>query len=147
MGIELFERAAEAKGCLLKAEQLLDANADSGPDRGPGFLLTFDVGRILVAADRTNARLLVRQIENLEEVASIQLAPLDEEEPWWRIAGSPITRAWPCHEGSGAEAAGEIKNLRIQFRDDTDSPRIVSLRYEAGAVRVGLHTKPAPEPE
>ena len=51
MGVELFERAAEVGGCFLKAEQLVESGGDDDPLRGPGYLLTFDVGRILVAAD------------------------------------------------------------------------------------------------
>jgi hypothetical protein len=145
LGIELFERAAEVNGCFLKAEQLLDVDADTDadtdedPGRGPGYLLTFDVGRILIAADRKNARLVVRQIHSLDELTSIRLVPLDEEEPWWRLAGNPITRAWPCHEGFGAESAGEVSDLRMQFRADGERSHIISLRYDAGAVRVALH--------
>ena len=141
MGIELFERAAEARGCFLKAELLLEAGSEGDPQRGPGYLLTFDIGRILIAADRKNARLLVRQIESRDEVDSVPLAPLDEEEPWWRLAGNPITRAWPCPDGSGASASDEISDLRMQFRADDESPHIVSLRYEAGAVCVALHER------
>jgi len=144
LGIELFERAAEVKGCFLKAEQLLEADSEGDPKRGPGYLLTFDVGRILIAADRKNARLLVRQIENRDEVDSVRLASLEEEEPWWRLAGNPLTRAWPCPDGSGASASDEISDLRMQFRADDESPHIVSLRYEAGAVCVALHDDKKP---
>ena len=144
MGIELFERAAEVNGCFLKAELLLEADTEGDPKRGPGYLLTFDVGRILIAADRKNARLLVRQIESRDDVDSVRLAPLDEEEPWWRLAGSPITRAWPCPDGSGASASDEVRDLRMQFRADDESPHIVSLRYEAGAVCVALHAYEKP---
>ena len=40
----------------------------------------------------------------------------------------------------GAEGAGEVSDLRMQFREDAEGPHIVSLRYDAGAVCVGLHT-------
>jgi len=144
LGIELLERAAEVSGCFLKAERLVDAGGDDDPARGPGYLLTFDVGRILVVADRTNDCLQLRKVESLDEVASIRLAPLDEEEPWWRLAGNPITRAWPCHEGSGASVSGgEVADIRMQFRPEGQDPRFVSLRYEAGAVHVSLHDQPA----
>jgi hypothetical protein len=140
LGIELLERAAEAGGCFLKAERLLDAEGAADSSSGPGYLLTFDVGRILVVADRANGCLQLRQVESADEVASIRLAPLDEEEPWWRLAGNPITRAWPCHEGSGASiSTGEVGDIRMQFRRRDDKPRFVSLRYEAGAVHVALH--------
>ncbi|MCS5636329.1 MAG: hypothetical protein NZ990_07415 [Myxococcota bacterium] len=140
MGIELLERAAEVSGCFLRAERLVDAESDDDPSRGPGYLLTFDVGRILVVADRVNSCLQLRQVKSLDEVASIRLDPLDEEEPWWRLAGDAITRAWPCHEGSGASiSAGEVGDIRMQFRREDEKPRFVSLRYEEGVVRVALH--------
>jgi len=144
VGVELFERAAEVGGCFLKAEQLVASGGDHDPLRGPGYLLTFDVGRILVAADPRNACLLIRQIESLEEVASVRLAPLDEEEPWWRIAGNPLTRAWPSEEGVGATTGeGEVRDLRMQFRGEGDRPRVVFLCYDSGAVRAGLHAASA----
>ncbi len=137
MGIELFERAAEARGRFLRAEQLQAAGGASDPQRGPGFLLTFDVGRILVAADPGNQSLLLRQVKNPEEVASIRLTELGEEEPWWRIVGDPLTAVWPVHRGAGASGGmGAPRELRLQFRESAESPRVVVLGFDAGAVRV-----------
>ncbi len=146
MGVEFFERAAEVKGTFLKAEQLVEAGSDQDPSWGPGYLLTFDVGRLLVVADRGKACLQVRQVQDLEEIASIRLASLEEEEPWWRLAGNTITRAWPSHPGAGAAAAAdEVSELRMQFRDEGESPRVVSLCYDTGGIRVASHDpgKPA----
>ena len=145
MGIELLERAAEVNGCFLKAERLVEAEGDDDPSRSPGYLLTFDVGRILVVADRVKGCLQLRQVQSLDEVSSIRLAALDEEEPWWRLAGNPMTGAWPRPEGSGASASGgEVADIRMQFRQDDQQPRFVSLRYEAGAVHVSLRDQGAP---
>jgi hypothetical protein len=142
LGVELFERAAEANGNFLKAEQLVEVDGGEDPLRGPGYLLTFDVGRILVAADRRKACLSIRQVESLDEVASIRRVALDEEEPWWRVAGNSITRAWPSEGGSGATTGdGEVSGLRMQFRGEGESPRVIFLRYEDGAVHVGLHSQ------
>ncbi|MDE0886710.1 MAG: hypothetical protein OSB70_14375 [Myxococcota bacterium] len=139
MGIELLERAAEAKGTFLKAEQLLEARGDPDPSRGPGYLLTFDVGRVLVVADRGNACLAIRQVEAVDEYTSLRMASLEEEEPWWRVAGNPLVRAWPAHSGEGAASASEgISELRMQFRQEGDRPRIVSMRYQDGAVLVAM---------
>ena len=41
MGIELFERAAEARGRILRVEQLVAAGAEPVASHGPGFLFTF----------------------------------------------------------------------------------------------------------
>lgn len=137
MGIELFERIAEARGRILRVEQLVAAGAAPDPSHGPGYLLTFDVGRILVAADRVHGRLLLRPVAAPAELEGIARAPLDEEEPWWRVAGNPLVRAWPVESGAGAASgAGDVRELRLQFRDDDASPKLISLRYEGGAVWV-----------
>jgi len=144
VGIELFERVAEVGGCFLKAEQLMESGGDHDPLRGPGYLVTFDGCRILVAADPRHGCQLIRLIESLDEVASVSPAPLDEEEPWRRIAGNPLTRAWPLLYGcGGATGEGEVRDLRMQFRGEGDSPRVVFLCYESGAVRAGLHAASA----
>lgn len=143
MGIELFERVAEARGRMLRVEQLVPAGGASDPRRGPGLLLTFDVGRILVVADPAHGRLLVRHIESAAEVEAIKRAPLDEEEPWWRVAGNSITRAWPGGAGAGEGAAagtGDLREVRLQFREDEENPKVISLRYDDGAVRVAEET-------
>jgi len=139
LGIELFERVAEAQGRILKVDQLVAAGGDPDPSRGPGYLLTFDVGRILVVADPQHDRLLVRAVESPAAVEAIRTASVEEEEPWWRVVGNPATRAWPGSDGEGATAAsGDVREVRIQFREDTENPRVVSLRYDAQAVRVGM---------
>jgi len=140
LGFDLFERAAEANGSFLKAEQLVEAAGGDDPLRGPGYLLTFDIGRILVAADRGKACLSIRQVMSLDEVASIRLLALDEEEPWWRVAGNPITGAWPSEGGSGATTGdAQVSGLGMQFRGEGENPRVIFLRYDDGAVQVGLH--------
>ncbi len=145
MGIELFERAVEASGRILRAERLLAAGSGD-PMRGPGYLLTFDIGRILVAADPKGERLLVREVPAGDDLA-VRLASLDEEEPWWRVVGNVltrVTRVWPAPSGAGAlGVSGEVRGFRIQFREDDDNPRVVSFCYEAGGVRVGEEKKEA----
>lgn len=139
MGIELFERIAEARGRILKVDQLVTAGADPDPGRGPGYLLTFDVGRVLVVADPPNSRLLVRAIESASMLADIKSARVDEEEPWWRVVGNPVIRAWPGGSGEGAiTPSSDVREVRIQFREDADNPRVVSLRYESETVRIGM---------
>ncbi|MDG2335892.1 MAG: hypothetical protein P8Q97_16895 [Myxococcota bacterium] len=148
MGIELLERAAEAQGTFLKAEQLVQAGGGDDPSRGPGYLLTFDVGRILVVADRSNACLVLRQIQAADEVGSLRMASLEEEEPWWRVAGNPLVKAWPAPSGEGAASASEeISDVRMQFRQESDRPRVVSMRYQDGAVLVAMHAHVEETPE
>ncbi|MCH2184424.1 hypothetical protein MK280_00970 [Myxococcota bacterium] len=137
MGIELLERAAEAGGRLLRVEQLALAGEADTPERGAGFLLTFDVGRILVAADRVHEQLVIRHIDSAEALSAIRLRPLDEEEPWWKLAGNPLTGAWLRAEGEGAAAgSGAVSHVRLQFRESDQNPKRIALLYEQGSVRV-----------
>ena len=143
MGIELLERAAEARGRLLRVEQLVSAGGGDTPERGAGFLLTFDAGRILIVADRVHEGLVYRHIESAEVLSDIQLRALDEEEPWWRLAGNPLTGAWLWAEGEGAATgSGAVAHVRLQFREPDQNPKLVALLYEEGSVRV---VNPHPE--
>ena len=139
LSIELFERVVDAGGLLLRAEQLVSADGRLSPDRGPGFLLTFDVGRILVVADTGQAQLLLRHVESADALSAVKLRSLDEEEPWWRVAGNPLTRTWPGGVGSGAASpSAEVDEIRLQFRADEDNPKVISFRYDAGTVQIAL---------
>ena len=133
--MELLERAAEAEDRVLKVEQLVEQGAEPSPEQGIGYLLTFDVGRVLVLPDARSSSLTLREIKNLEEIEAIQLLSLAEEEPWWRVLGQRLTRAWPGPQGEGAlSSGGEPDQVRLQFRPDTDNPKIVSLEYADGRV-------------
>jgi hypothetical protein len=136
VGIELFERAAEARGRILRVEQLVPEGAGSNPACGAGYLLTFDVGRILVAPDAATGELRLTHVEQRGDVQGA-LLPLEEEEPWWRVVGNPITRAWQASGDAGTTAsAGESSDVRIQFREDEENPKVISFRFEGGAVCV-----------
>ena len=143
MGIELFERAAGARARILRVEQLFPEGAGPNPACAAGYLLTFDVGRILVAPDAASGGLRLTHVEQRDDVSGA-LLPLEEEEPWWRVLGNPITRAWPASAHAGAVASGgEPSDVRIQFREDEENPKVISFRFEGGAVRV---TKESPCP-
>jgi len=138
VGIELFERATESGGRILRVEQLAPADGRADAAHGPGYLLTFDVGRILVAATPSTSRLVLSEIPAADELGA-QLWTLDEEEPWWRLAGCAVTRVWPIGMGEGAEAGdGDVQGVRLQFRADDENPRFVSLGFDDGGVRVAL---------
>ena len=130
-GLEIFERAVEARGRLLRAE------ADqSGP--APGVLaLTFDVGRIVLRPGEEG--LLV---EHAGDAATLPegLQALDDEEPWWRLLGQSITASWPggVEDGVGARGLGSLMVLKLRFREESDNPRIVRLEAAGRAVRVSL---------
>ncbi len=137
VGIELLERAAEAGGRLLRVERLVASGSADSAGRGAGFLLTFDVGRVLVAADRVHESLMIRHVDSAEALSAIRLMPLDEEEPWWRLAGQPLTGAWLRSEGEGAASgAGGESHVRLQFREPDQNPKRIAFLYEQGSVRV-----------
>jgi hypothetical protein len=136
VGIELFERAAEARAHILRVEQLVPEGGGSDPACGAGYLLTFDVGRILVAPNAATGGLRLARVEQRGDLPG-GLLPLEEEEPWWRVLGSSITRVWPAATDAGAAAGGVgVSAVRIQFREDEENPKVISLSFEGGAVRV-----------
>jgi hypothetical protein len=140
---ELFEKAAEADARILKVDQLMESGADPTPEQGIGYLLTFDVGRVLVLPDREKACLALREVPSAEEIEEIQLLSLSEEEPWWRVMGQSLTGAWPGARGEGASSsAGDPDEIRLQFRADEENPKVISLRYGGGRVHVQQKENP-----
>ena len=126
-GIELFERAAEAKARLLRVARFRAESAGA-----TGLLLTFDVGLIAIeplAAD--DAALAVSHPEE-EESPPQNLDPLDEEEPWWRLLGSPLTAVWPGTDGP------PLREIGLRFREPEDAARVVTLVTRGGSVATML---------
>lgn len=89
-GQELFERAAGAKAQLLRADRVAPLGGDDAT-RAVAYLLTFDVGRILVAAEPAAAQLTATLVPD-PDAAPSGLLDASEEEPWWRILGTPLAR-------------------------------------------------------
>jgi len=136
VGIELFERAAGARARMLRVEQLVPEGGRSNPACGAGYLLTFDVGRVLVAPDAASGGLRLAHVEQRGDLPG-SLVPLEEEEPWWRVVGHSITRVWAAATDAGAATGGAgVSAVRIQFREDEENPKVISLSLEGGAVRV-----------
>ncbi len=136
---------------------MLKAEGDrTGPKLGL-LVLTFDIGRILIATEgatdgstedaREGARdgstagstLTVRHV--LERAALPPgLISLQEEEPWWRLLGHPLTAVWPgdVEWGTGARSLGPSTVLKLRFREESENPRVITLAAVAGAVAVTL---------
>jgi len=132
MGIELLEKAAAGRARFLRAERVDAGGAGIDATLAPAYLLTFDVGRVLVTTDRSRAHLDLRFVETPGPLPAGRTA-LDEEEPWWRVAGNPITRVWR-DEGSGD------RQVRLQFREDGENPKVIRMSFERGQVRIRLET-------
>ena len=114
--MELLERAAAAASPLLAAESIADG----------GLLLTFEAGRLRLAGEPASAELVVELVA-AGDLDALRRVNLGEEEPWWRLVGSPLVAV---HAISGGAA--------LQFRHDEDNPRVVEIVLEAGTLRVGL---------
>ncbi len=130
-GLEVFERAVLARGRILRSE----ANRRGAT---PGILvLTLDVGRIVIRPGDDG--LLIEHVEDAGRLPT-GLESVDDEEPWWRLLGQPITAAWPggVEEGVGAGGLGSLMVLKLRFREESDNPRIVRLETAGRAVRVSL---------
>ena len=130
-GLEILERAAEARGKILRVE---------GDREGAtvGVLgLTFDVGRVLVTPGEEGVEVRALDASGAEDYG---LGALDESEPWWRVIGQPITAAWPggVEEGVGARGLGSLMVLKLRFREENENPRIVRLEATGSALRVSL---------
>lgn len=137
--LEIFERAVGSGGRLLKAE-----GDRAGPKLGL-LVLTFDIGRILIATDSAmdsatdGSTLTVRH--GLERAGLPPgLVSLQEEEPWWRLLGHPLTAVWPgdVEWGTGARSLGPSTILKLRFREESENPRVITLAAVGGAVTVTL---------
>jgi hypothetical protein len=131
MGIELFERVAEVGAPLLKVD-LRPEKQDAS--RLSALLLTFDVGRLLVRPDPRREEL---SIDVVVAGAPPPAGLVDglEEEPWWRLLGSPVARVWTVEGGLRG-------GVCLQFRADDDAPRIVTLEAQGASLAVRLENPP-----
>jgi hypothetical protein len=124
--MERFQWAVDAKARLLKVETL-------GRGSGTfalGFLLTFDVGRLLVRLEEATGQVHSVHLETQEGLLE-EVVDTCEQDPWWAVLGNPIVRVWRP-EGGVAGTTG----LRIQFREDDHNPKIIALIPEGTGVRV-----------
>lgn len=96
--------------------------------------LTFDVGRVVLRAvdDALRAEAVAER-----EALPAGLVRLDEEEPWWRVLGQPITGAWPVVD----DASGS--SIALRFREADQNPRIIGVAAAGPALRVSLQGKGA----
>lgn len=125
--LTLFERAAEARGQLLRAEA-------EGPVASPvRLLLTFDVGRILVEPRAVG--FVASQLE-ISVPAPSGLRALDEEEPWWRLLGHPLTGVSLASPEDAASP--DVGGLLLRFRELDANPVTLRLIPGTGSVSVGV---------
>jgi hypothetical protein len=129
--LEIFQRAVDARGRLLRVE---GAPLGTTPQR---LAMTFDIGRILL--EPQGAGLSVTHLEASDSIPA-GLQPLDEEEPWWRLLGNPITAAWPggAEESVAARSAESLPILKLRFREESENPKVVVLEASGPSLRVSI---------
>lgn len=130
-GLAILERAAESRGKILRAE-----GDRAGSSLGV-LALTFDVGRVRITP--SEAGLEIAGVEGRDAMPP-GLGSLDEEEPWWRLLGHPLTAAWPggVEEGVGASGLSSLMVLKLRFREESENPRVVRIEATGSRVRVSL---------
>ena len=121
-------RDAEAK--LLAVERLPGVGGDE--QLGAAFLLVFDAGRVLVAAEAETRSLCALHSEDKEDAPSGMISSI-EEEPWWRVLGCPLSGVWDETEGAV---------LRLELRSEGAARRFITLTAEGEAVRCALAQAP-----
>ena len=130
-GLEIFEAIVEKGGRILRAE------ADGRHATPHVLVLTFDVGRVVIQSDEQGL-----SVEQVGDRASVPdgLTGLDDEEPWWRLFGQPLSAAWPggVADGVGARGLGSLMMLKLRFREESENSRVVLLETVGRAVRVSL---------
>ena len=125
--MEAFRNAADAGAQLLKVERLAQAG-DDGIPLASAYLLTFDAGRVLLAADPARGRLVANPIPDQESVPG-GLVDASEDEPWWRLLGCPLTHATPATEQTA---------LGLDFRVSGGELRRLVIVMSGGAIRAEL---------
>jgi hypothetical protein len=125
--MEVFTNAANAGAQLLKAERLAQAGDDE-TSLTSAYLLTFDVGLILLASDPARGQLVSNPIPDAESVPG-GLVDASEEEPWWRLLGCSLAHA---------TATAGPTTLRLDFRISGGGLRSLDLDMVGGAIRAKL---------
>lgn len=129
--LDIFERAVTARGRLLRVE------ADRADPLPRILALTFDIGCIAL---RPEAGELRAEAVGDRAVLPAGLVPLDEEDPWWRVLGQPITAVWPVGgDVNGLVATAPVLHaVKLRFRESDQNPRIVAVTAAGAALRVTL---------
>jgi len=129
--LEILESVVQAGARILRAE------ADRTGTTHEVLALTFDRGRIVIRSD--DEGLTISRAADRGELPA-ELAVLDEEDPWWRLLGQPITAAWPggVEDGVGARGLHSLMVLKMRFRAESDNPRVLCFEAAGRSVRVSL---------
>ncbi len=115
---EVLKGIAEAGGKLLRVEREPAPGAGEAA-RSRRLRLCFDVGSVELHAEADGLAASIPQAETPWTRA-------DEDEPWWTVIGSPLTRVAPQAGGGSL----------VQFRADDASPKLFVLVAEDEAVTV-----------
>jgi hypothetical protein len=118
--LDVFDRAAAGGATLLRVERIPAAHENTAA----AFVLTFDVGFVLVQTDAATGILEAVHLEDRTEFEN-ELLDASEEEPWWRLLGCPLAKSQPASDASF---------VRLQFTIADARPRTLRLASSAGGV-------------
>jgi hypothetical protein len=123
---EILERVIQAQGRLLRVERAPLAGP-AGARASSLLRLTFDIGVVTVRPGGDASGLEV-QIGEAASPGSPVFVSADEDDPWWRVMGCPLTRV----------QAREPGGVRVQFRGDLENPRRLVLIPRHGGIETSL---------
>jgi hypothetical protein len=134
--MELLAKVIELDGRLLQVDRGSPAGGNERDEMcAPAILLRFDVAQVLVMGLGKQA-LDILQVESPEAVG-VPLAAGSEDEPWWRVLGSPLAQL----SNPEVDESGALQAIRLQFRADDQNPCFITLRFDTGMVRAQLSLK------
>ena len=120
---------------LAQPGQLLRVELEPAVADPQGFrvaLLSFDTGRLWLGVHEDGGI----EMRLTDEGAVSGMVRAEEEDPWWKLMGTGI---WAGRAELDAE--GRQTRVDLQFRQDEENPRIVSLWVRDGALRVSDRAK------
>jgi hypothetical protein len=133
----VLEELAGTAARLLRAQQ---TPLPGQSELYEAVVLTFDRARLIITPSGRGDELALRLDPGDSDVLRPDLAAAaqdsGEEEPWWRVLGNPLHRAWASSDPQRDQAA-----LELQFRADDANPRVVVLELAEGGIRI--HLRPA----
>ena len=92
--------------------------------------LIFDAGTLTVTPSEDARELAVKWIPGEIQEPDDGL-PMDEEDPWWKVLGNPLCRAWAL-----SDPDTDARAIELQLRPDDANPKRLRLALDGAGVRV-----------
>jgi hypothetical protein len=123
---DTLERVVRAQGRLLRVERV-PLPGPAGARASSALRLTFDVGILTLRPDQEGIGLEV-EIGRVANAGAEDFVSASEDDPWWAVMGSPLTRVQ-------SRATGGVC---VQFRGDDENARRFTVFPRHGGVEASL---------